>query len=66
MKEAKGSLASLSKPALIKTNSGLNSFNLFKANSKAFKYSSELVPAGNGILQILLNLPFYFSEPVPG
>ena len=55
-----------SNPALIRTNSGLNSFNLLRANSKAFKYSSEFVPAGKGILQILLNLPFSFSEPVPG
>ena len=43
-----------------------NSFNLFKAYSKAIKYSSEFVPAGSGILQILLYLPFSFSEPVPG
>ena len=33
-----------------KTNSGLNSLNLFKARSKALKYSSEFVPAGKGIL----------------
>ena len=50
----------------MKTNSGLNSLNFFKANSKAFKNSNESVPAGNGMLQILLNLPFSFSDPVPG
>ena len=55
---ASGSAACPSNPALISTNSGLNSVNFFKANSKAIKYSSEFVPAGNGILQTLLNLPF--------
>ena len=63
---ASGSALCASNPALMRTNSGWNFFNLFKANSKAFKYSSEFVPAGNGILHILLNLPFSFSEPVPG
>ena len=46
--------------------SKLEKIGLKKANSKALKYSSELVPAGKGMLKILLNLPFSFSDPVPG
>ena len=50
----------------ISINSGLNSLIFLRTNSYAFRYSSEVVPAGKGILKILLYLPFSFSAPVPG
>ena len=47
-------------------NLGLNSLIFLRTNSYAFRYSSEVVPAGKGILKILLYLPLSFSVPVPG
>ena len=63
---ANGSSLCASNPADKSINSGLNSLIFLRTNSYAFRYSSEVVPAGKGILKILLYLPFSFSVPVPG
>ena len=55
-----------SKPAENNKNSGLNCFILVKTFSYAFKYTSDVVPASNGIFNTLLNFPFSLCEPEPG